>query len=143
MGRPRTKPRHQLFFEIANLRKTSGWDVEEFAYQVGLSKSGYEQFELGQRLPKRSTLQRILDRVKPPPATTSKIIDLWVDAKAEQAGIPSPTRQTPKVDSTALSKRIGSEVAFVLKQTGVVVSPGTKSIMEKRVLMILTSALGV
>jgi transcriptional regulator with XRE-family HTH domain len=143
MRPPRAKPRHQLSFELAKLRKTTGWDVEEFAYQVGMSESGYHCIESGSRVPKRENLQKILDKVKPLPATEAKLIDLWNDARAEQVGIPSPSRQTPKVDSASLSRRISTEAAFVLKQAGVVISTNTKSVIEKRVLMILNSVLGV
>lgn len=135
---------HLFHLKLAALRQQSRWpDQEDFSYQVGLSLGGYRKYETGERIPSLTVLQQIFDRAKVDPTLAAEVLNLRNDAKASQVGLKAHFSQTSAVDSSALAKRICSEIAYVLKQSGVDVKPATKGVMEKRIAMILTSALGV
>jgi transcriptional regulator with XRE-family HTH domain len=134
---------HRFHLELAKLRQASRWpDQEDFSCQVGLSLGGYRKYETGERIPSMAALQQIYQRAKVDPLLAEELLHLRNEAKALQAGLPTNS-QTPSVDSDALAKRIRSEVVFVLKQVGIEVKDNTKGVVEKRIAMILKSALGV
>jgi hypothetical protein len=140
---PPVRDKHPFHKELVKLRERSRWaDQESFANQTLLSCKGYVKCENGERLPSREVLDRILSRVGADQATATRLIDLWNDAKAKRLGLVGAASQTPTVDCDALAKRIRSETVFVLKQAGVHVKDPTKSVMEKRIAMILKSVLG-
>jgi transcriptional regulator with XRE-family HTH domain len=135
---------HEFHLKLASLRMQSRWpDQEEYSSQVGLSLGGYRKYETGERIPSLEVLQQIFERTNLDPRTASTILNLRNDAKAAQVGLKMPFGLTSAVDSAALSKRIGAEVMFVLKQAGAEVKGSTRGVIEKRVAMILKSALGV
>lgn len=135
---------HKFHTELAKLRASSRWpDMEEFSFQVGMSFGGYRKIETGQRIPPPETLQRILDKVGASPATVAQMTLLRDDAKASQVGIKSPLGAPRTIDVEELAKRISGEVVFVLKQSGGLVENSVRRVMEKRIVMILNSVLGV
>lgn len=135
---------HLFHLKLAAMRQQSRWpDQEDFASRVGLSMGGYRKYETGERIPSLEALQQIFEMANVDPRTADEVLKLRNDAKAAQVGIKSPFGLTPAVDSEALSKRIRSEIIFVLKQAGIEVRDTTKGVMEKRIAMILKSTLGV
>ena len=135
---------HEFHLKLASWRQRSRWpEQEDFADQTGLSVGGYKKYESGERIPSLEALHQILTRTQADIKTATDLTASRNDAKAAQVGLKMPFGLTPTVDSGALSKRIRSEVIFVLKQAGIEVRDSTKGVMEKRISMILKSTLGV
>lgn len=135
---------HIFHTKLAGMRQNSKWpDQEEFAHQVGLSYGGYVKYENGTRIPSVEALKQICDKAGWSAVEVEVITELRDEAKAKQVGIDRPFGLGPTVDSDAVAKKIQNEVAYILKQDGVVVPNKTQKVIEKRIVLILKNTLGV
>jgi len=134
---------HLFHLKLTELRQRSRWpDQDDFADAAGLSYGGYKKYENGTRIPSADVLQTICLVLKLNEADAEELWSLRDDAKAKQVGISRPFGLGPSVDSEALAKKIQNEVTYILKQDGLVVPTRLSSVLEKRIGMILKSALG-
>jgi transcriptional regulator with XRE-family HTH domain len=135
---------HPLQGRMTDLRLNSRWPrLDEFARQIALSRSSYEKYEAGERLPSLKTLHQIAVSLGLSPKVEADLVNLRNDAKADQMGLTGSICQTKAIDCDALTKRIRSEVVFVLKQEGVEIKERACRVLENRITMILKSVLGV
>lgn len=134
---------HPIHTKLAELRAKSRWPhVNDFSHQLGLKYRVITYYEDGTYLPSVELLQRILLLVGADHKTAAEIKKLRDNAQAIRQGISTSVYPPRAVDFDALAKRIGAEVAFVLKQEGVLIKRSTRSVVEKRALMILKSVIG-
>jgi hypothetical protein len=134
---------HPIHTVLAKLRARSRWPhINDFGKQLKMKYGCFRCYEDGRTIPNPEMLQRILDLVDVDQKTAAEIKSLRDNAQAIKLGIATSVYPLRPIDFNALAKRIGAEVAFVLKQEGITVKRSTRSVVEKRALMILKSVIG-
>lgn len=123
-------------------RLNSLWPrVSDFAKQVGISTSGYDKLESGDRLPLPETLEEIIKYGQLPEATANELRSRWRAAKSEQVGLP--VSKGP-VDIPKVLNQLENEIIVVLRQYAPLANPVARQIagvLKKRAEVILRTAL--
>lgn len=126
---------------IRAARLASRWPVlEDFAYRVGCAATAYKEYELGRALPERGALDRICKRSFFSQALCKELAFLWDKEKAAQLGIAIDVRT--RMSAEELAAKLQREAAYVLKQAQILLPNSTRTVMERRFIMILRDVLG-
>jgi len=128
---------------LKRFRQESRWpEAWDFANRVGCSRGGYAKYENGTRLPNQQDLERIVRLALFTEGQAAAISNSWVLAQTRKAGIPCAGNEASKgIDVPKLATKLANEVQYELKRDGVLITPITRNVLERRMTTILRSVL--
>jgi len=135
MGIMRTDTLGQL---MKDLRESSRWPEQEaFARALGITEPAYRKYEAGYRQPNAQTIELLCELLHLKGRRAKELWDAW------HREVETPVQNRPGTDLDALSKRIESEIRFILKQAEIKVPSRLGRVIRNRVGMIVKAALEV